>query len=171
MRGLALILAAIAVPAAAEGILDDASATAAMLSDICVTDTLDFAGIFAAGTGRADGKGLPAVTKTDKVAMFGNPAGSNLVFSREIDAIACALRLPPPTGTQAYYETLRDVMSERITTVYPKALSVDADLASPHEEKHDWVFSNPADRHFAATLTWQVEDGVMLGIGYRQIYE
>ena len=119
----------------------------------------------------ADAAALTTVMANDQAAMFGNPGGLHLVFSKSIDSIACALTVPADTGTQSYFETLRGSVAQRVTAVYPDALSVDADPASPHEEKHDWVFSVPAERHFAMTLTWQVEDGVLLGIGYRQIYE
>lgn len=171
MRWLALILSGLAAPACAEGVFDDASATGAMLTEICVTDSLDFAAIFADGTAQAQADSLPVVTETDKVAMYGHPVNGSVTFSREVDAIACALRLAPPAGSVSYFETLRDVVQARIMEVYPGALSVDAKLPSPHEEKHDWVFSKPADRHFAATLTWQTDAGILLAIGYRQIYD
>lgn len=152
-------------------VLDDPGFSGTLVGQLCVSDSLDFAALFDRAKATAGGADLPAVTATDKVAMYGNPGGANLVFTREIDAMACALNIPAPAGSQAYYEALKAALQQRIGAVYPAALSVDGNKPSPHEEKHDWVFSAPKDRHFAVTLTWQVEDGVQLGVGYRQVYE
>ncbi|MEL7012364.1 MAG: hypothetical protein AAFO72_03685, partial [Pseudomonadota bacterium] len=104
-------------------------------------------------------------------AMFGDPAGAHVMFSRQIDALACRLTIPPAVGTEAFYQDLVGGLEWKISAVYPDALSVEANKPSPHEAKHDWVFSVPAERHFAVTLDWVRDRGVSINIGYSQIYE
>lgn len=171
LPALALSLVCLAPPALAQSPLDDPQVAARVLVETCVSGVLDFQGIFATGKGRAAGAGLAAVMETDKIAMYGHPVDANVMFSREIDSIACALTLKPPAGSKAYYEALRDRVEEIVTATYPGALSVDGNLPSPHEEQYSWAMNIPKDRNLAASLTWDAEDGVLLGIGFRQIYE
>jgi hypothetical protein len=98
-------------------------------------------------------------------------AGAHVVFTREIDSLACALTVPAPPADEAYFATVRDRMQAMISATYPTALSVSNDDPSPHVDGHQWVFSNPRDRHFAVSLDWQRERGITLAVGYRQIYE
>lgn len=163
--------AAFAAPAVAQSPLDTPGSAGALIANACVTQSLDFPALIARAAAIAEQIGLNTVTKSDKVAVYGDMAAANVVFSREIDAMACALRVPAPTADLAYYETVRDRMQAMIMSVYPQALSVDTNNPSPHEEGYQWVFSVPRDRHFAASLTWQTEDGVTLSVGYSQIYE
>ncbi|RDC71777.1 hypothetical protein DLJ49_13020 [Rhodovulum sp. 12E13] len=164
-------LVALSGPAAAQGVLEDSAASGALLTGACVPDTLDFPALFEAAKAGAMEAGLPAAMDSDEAAMFGDPGGAHLMVARTVDSLACRLTLPAPAGSQEYYAALRAEIEAAVAAVYPDALSVEADTPSPHEDKHEWVFRVPAERHFAATLTWQVEDGVTLGIGYRQIYD
>jgi hypothetical protein len=165
-------LLVLALPAQAEqSPLADPSFAGTLVGQVCVTQSLDFPAIFTQAKAVANAAALAQVMADDKIAMFGDPAGLHLVFSKRIDGLACALTVPDQTGTPAYFETLRASIGQRVSAVYPDALSVDSDPASPHEEKHEWMFRVPAERHFAVTLEWQTEDGVSLAIGYSQIYE
>jgi hypothetical protein len=164
-------LAALAAPAAAGGALEEAAVAGPLVAAVCVPDTLDFPALFETAKRAAVEAGLPAAMDSDEAAMFGDPGGAHLMVARTIDSLACRLSLPMPAGSRDYYLALRAEMEGAIAAVYPDALSVEADTPSPHEDKHEWVFRVPAERHFAATLTWQAEQGVTLGIGYRQIYD
>jgi hypothetical protein len=130
---------------------------------------MDWDAVFANTKATMAELGLTAMTDTDKVVMFGLPTEPNVMGTRTIDSLAC--RLAVPGVDEAYFDALRDAFGAAVSATYPKALSIASNTASPHDEKHERVRSFPGDRHFAATLEWQAERGVTLGIGYRQLYE
>lgn len=161
----------VGAPGLAQTVLDTPGAAGALIANACVSQSLDFEALLERATTIAEQIGLPQVTKSDTVAVFGDLSSAHVMFTREIDALACALTVPSPPGDEAYFATVRERMQAMISATYPTALSVANDDPSPHVDGHQWVFNNPRDRHFAVSLDWQRERGVMLGVGYRQIYE
>lgn len=157
--------------AATAGPFDLPADTVGLISDACVSTSLDWPALFTTAKDLAAAKGLPQVMATDEAAMFGNPAGAHVVFSRQIDALACRLVLPEDTGTEAFFNDLVTGMEWKIKATYPDALSVAGNNPSPHEAAHQWVYNVPAERHFAVSMDWAREDGVSINIGYSQIYE
>ena len=172
MQCRAIVLAGLTLlgaPVNAQSVLDDPNAAGALMGAACVTDSVDWDAVFATARNAMAAQGLATMTDTDEVATFGLPTAPNLMATRTIDSLAC--RLIVPAGDEAYFNALRDAFGTAVSVTYPKALSVASNTPSPHDEKHEWVRSIPGERHFAATLEWQADRGVMLGIGYRQIYE
>lgn len=165
-------LACAAIPGwVAAGPFDDPADAGALMGEACVTPSLDFDALFASAQELATAAGLPQVMASDEAAMFGNPGGAHVVFSRRIDSMACQLTIPPDPGTEAFFNDLRDIMQARIDVTYPGALSDEMDTPSPHESAHQWVFRVPKERHFAVSHSWIRDRGVSLSIGYSQIYE
>ncbi len=158
-----------AAPAVAETSLADPQAAGTLMAAACVTDDMNWDEVYSVAVDTLALSGAATLTETAEVAQFGLPTEPNLMATRTVDSLAC--RLTVPAGDEAYFETLRDAFAAGLGDTYPAALSVPGDTASPHDEKHDWVFSVAGERHFAASLSWQADRGVMLGIGYRQVYE
>ncbi|MEO0370736.1 MAG: hypothetical protein AAF231_04690 [Pseudomonadota bacterium] len=142
-----------------------------LISEACVTTSLDWPALFANAQALATNAQLPQVMSTDEAAMFGNPGGAHVIFSKTIDSMACRLVLPAQTGTEQFYQDLVTGMDWKIGAVYPDALSVEQNKPSPHEAEHQWVFRVAAERHFAVSLDWERESGVSVNIGYSQVYD
>ncbi len=174
MWARAVFLAAsvgLAAPASASDVLSDPMSAGRLVAQACISPSLDFDALFIGANALVSASGLPVAVQNAEVGMWGDPGGAHLIVSRTIDSLACQLKMPSPDGSETYFEALRDSTEAEIKAVYETALSDAMDKPSPHEAAHQWVMRVPAKRHFAASLDWQREQGVMLGIGYSQIYE
>ncbi len=167
---LALVMLGAAAPLAAQDGVDT-SALADMMASACIFDTLDFDAEYAAVKAAMAGTGLPLVMEQEKNVMYGDPAGVNLVATRTIDSLTCTLRLPAPVGTHEVFAEFEAKFDAAIGQTFAKHISQPDDDPSPHIDGHDWVASFPGQMHYAATLDWGTEEGLLVGIGFRQLYE
>lgn len=170
----ALITAAFlaGVPSAlAAGPFDLPADSVGLMSNACVSTSLDWSALFSNAQDLALAAGLPQVMASEGAAMFGDPAGAHVMFARQIDSMACRLVVPGDIGTETFYQDLVGGMEWKIKAIYPEALSVESDKPSPHEAQHEWVHRVAEERHFAVTLDWYRDQGVSINIGYSQIYE
>ncbi len=142
-----------------------------LMADACVTTSLDWPALYANAQALAANAQLPQVMATDEAAMFGNPGAAHVMFSKQIDSMACRLSIPADVGTEEFYNDLVTGMDWKIKATYPDVTSVPRDKPSPHEAEHQWVYRVPAERHFAVSLDWYRERGVSINIGYSQIYD
>ncbi|MDF1856900.1 hypothetical protein [Pseudooceanicola sp.] len=168
---LSLVSLGIAAPVLAQEAADPA-ALAEMMVGGCIFDDLDFDAEYAAMTEAMAGSGLPEVMVQDKTVMYGDPAAQlTLVGTRTIDSLSCTLQLPAGIGTHEVFTDFETRFETALQQHFGSLISQPDDDPSPHVDGHDWVASFPGRMHYAVTMNWGTEEGLLVAIGFRQLYE
>ena len=145
--------------------------TGAAMSQACMFNTLDFDAEYAEAVAAFEVAKLPVAVQQDSNVIYGNPGGASLVLNRKVDEIACALILPAEVGTHDYYKVLEAQIGPTFKSTHPNHIDQELDDPSPHVDGHDWVASYPGQMHQAVSLRWNTDSGIVLAIGFRQLYE
>lgn len=145
--------------------------TGAAMSQACMFNTLDFDAEYAEAIAVFEGAKLPVTVAQEGSVVYGTPGGASLVLNRKVDEIACALMLPAAIGTHEYYKVLEGQVGPTFKATHPNHIDQVSDDPSPHVDGHDWVASYPGQMHQAVSLRWNTDSGIVLAIGFRQLYE